>query len=104
MVLMASALLVTHTTTLGTLALPRWAQMPSADVAGFGTEVFAAIKGVAVGELLDPDDRALLFSVDIKTAESLSVLVSLPTMLLALPATAVTAASRCGAPTTASPW
>ncbi|MFG2556945.1 sulfite exporter TauE/SafE family protein [Streptomyces sp. NPDC048581] len=82
MVLMAAALLVTHMSTLGTLALPLWAQVPCGVVAGFGIGVVAAIMGVAGGELLIPT-IVLLFAVDIKTAGSLSLLVSLPTMLVA---------------------
>ncbi|MFD5874107.1 sulfite exporter TauE/SafE family protein [Streptomyces sp. NPDC060322] len=82
MVFMAAALLVTHTTTLGTLALPLWAQVPLGVVAGFGIGVVAAIMGVAGGELLIPT-IVLLFGQDIKTAGSLSLLVSLPTMLVA---------------------
>ncbi|WP_405536107.1 sulfite exporter TauE/SafE family protein [Streptomyces sp. NBC_00075] len=82
MVLMAAALMVTHTTPLGTLALPLWAQVPSGVVAGFGIRVVAAIMGVAGGELLIPT-IVLLFGEDIKTAGSLSLLVSLPTMLVA---------------------
>ncbi|MEU2781844.1 sulfite exporter TauE/SafE family protein [Streptomyces sp. NPDC007110] len=82
MVLMAAALLVTHVSPLGTLALPLWAQVPSGVVAGFGIGVVAAIMGVAGGELLIPT-IVLLFGVGIKTAGSLSLLVSLPTMLVA---------------------
>ncbi len=82
MVLMAAALVVTHTTTLGTLALPLWAQIPAGVVAGFGIGVVAAIMGVAGGELLIPT-IVLLFGEDIKTAGSLSLMVSLPTMLVA---------------------
>ncbi len=82
MVLMAAALVLTHTTTLNTLALPLWAQIPAGVVAGFGFGVVAAIMGVAGGELLIPT-IVLLFGVDIKTAGSLSLLVSLPTMLVA---------------------
>ncbi|MFF5313183.1 MULTISPECIES: sulfite exporter TauE/SafE family protein [Streptomyces] len=82
MVLMAAALVVTHTTTLDTLTLPLWAQIPSGVVAGFGIGVVAAIMGVAGGELLIPT-IVLLFGEDIKTAGSLSLLVSLPTMLVA---------------------
>ncbi|MFE9098546.1 TSUP family transporter [Streptomyces sp. NPDC007264] len=70
MVLMAVALLVTHTTALGTLTLPLWAEVPSGVVAGFGIGVVAAIMGVAGGELLIPT-IVLLFGVDIKTAGSL---------------------------------
>ncbi len=82
MVLMAAALVLTHTTTLATLDLPLWAQIPAGIAAGFGIGVVAAIMGVAGGELLIPT-IVLLFGQDIKTAGSLSLLVSLPTMLVA---------------------
>lgn len=82
MVLMAVALVLGHTTTLGTLDLPLWAQVPSGVAAGFGIGVVAAIMGVAGGELLIPT-IVLLFGEDIKVAGSLSLLVSLPTMLVA---------------------
>ncbi|WP_240926439.1 sulfite exporter TauE/SafE family protein [Streptomyces sp. JB150] len=82
MVLMAAALVVTHTTTVGTLGLPVWAGVPCGVLAGFGIGVVAAIMGVAGGELLIPT-IVLLFAVDIRTAGSLSLLVSLPTMLVA---------------------
>ncbi|GGR82519.1 UPF0721 transmembrane protein [Streptomyces nojiriensis] len=82
MVLMAAALVITHTTTLGTLALPPVAQVPLGVVAGFGIGVVAAIMGVAGGELLIPT-IVLLFGLGIKTAGSMSLLVSLPTMLVA---------------------
>ncbi|MCL7425382.1 sulfite exporter TauE/SafE family protein [Streptomyces sp. YS415] len=82
MVLMAVALVVTHSTTLDTLALPRGVQIPAGVSAGFGIGVVAAIMGVAGGELLIPT-IVLLFGEDIKTAGSLSLLVSLPTMLVA---------------------
>lgn len=82
MVLMAAGLLVTHTTALGALALPLWAQVPCGVAAGFGIGVVAAIMGVAGGELLIPT-IVLLFAVDIRAAGSLSLLVSLPTMLVA---------------------
>ncbi|QES47753.1 permease [Streptomyces venezuelae] len=82
MVLMAAALVVTHATALGSLALPLVAQVACGVVAGFGIGVVAAIMGVASGELLIPT-IVLLFAVDIKAAGSLSLLVSLPTMLVA---------------------
>ncbi|MHC5257361.1 sulfite exporter TauE/SafE family protein [Streptomyces sp. UC4497] len=82
MVLMAAALLATHLATVVTLALPLWAQVPCGVLAGFGIGVVAAIMGVAGGELLIPT-IVLLFGLDIKTAGSLSLLVSLPTMLVA---------------------
>ncbi|MFD1930886.1 TSUP family transporter [Nonomuraea mangrovi] len=50
--------------------------------AGFGIGAVAAIMGVAGGELLIPT-IVLLYAVDIKAAGSLSLLVSLPTMLVA---------------------
>ncbi|MCX5205956.1 sulfite exporter TauE/SafE family protein [Streptomyces sp. NBC_00237] len=82
MVLMAAALLVTNFATVDALALPLWAQVPCGAAAGFGIGVVAAIMGVAGGELLIPT-IVLLFALDIKTAGSLSLLVSLPTMLVA---------------------
>ncbi|WP_329115364.1 sulfite exporter TauE/SafE family protein [Streptomyces sp. NBC_01353] len=82
MVLMAAAVVTTHSTALGSLDLPVWAQVPCGVVAGFGIGVVAAIMGVAGGELLIPT-IVLLFAVDIKAAGSLSLLVSLPTMLVA---------------------
>ncbi|MCX5101317.1 sulfite exporter TauE/SafE family protein [Streptomyces sp. NBC_00264] len=82
MVFMAAALAVTHTTTLGTFDLSLWTQVPAGIAAGFGIGVVAAIMGVAGGELLIPT-IVLLFGENIKTAGSLSLLVSLPTMLVA---------------------
>jgi uncharacterized membrane protein YfcA len=82
MTLMAIALVLTHTTSVGALALPGPAQTIAGVAAGFGIGVVAAIMGVAGGELLIPT-IVLLYGVDIKTAGSLSLLVSLPTMLVA---------------------
>ncbi|MFJ8298363.1 TSUP family transporter [Streptomyces sp. NPDC094447] len=82
MVGMAAALVVTHTTALSTLDLPGPVQVVAGVVAGFGIGVVAAIMGVAGGELLIPT-IVLLFGADIKLAGSLSLLVSLPTMLVA---------------------
>ncbi|MFD5848127.1 TSUP family transporter [Streptomyces chartreusis] len=82
MVLMAAALLLTHLTTVETLSLPLGVQVPTGVAVGFGIGVVAAIMGVAGGELLIPT-IVLLFGLDIKTAGSLSLLVSLPTMLVA---------------------
>ncbi|MFJ5548027.1 sulfite exporter TauE/SafE family protein [Streptomyces sp. NPDC093225] len=82
MVLMAAALVLTHITTLGALDLALWAQVPAGIAAGLGIGAVAAIMGVAGGELLIPT-IVLLFGEDIKTAGSLSLLVSLPTMLVA---------------------
>ena len=51
-------------------------------VVGFGIGVVASLMGVAGGELLIPT-LVLLFGADIKLAGSLSLVVSLPTMLVA---------------------
>lgn len=56
-------------------------QLIAGVVAGFGIGIFAAILGVAGGELLIPT-LVLLFGADIKLAGSLSLVVSLPTMLV----------------------
>ncbi|RST04342.1 sulfite exporter TauE/SafE family protein [Streptomyces sp. WAC07149] len=82
MLLMAAALVLTHTTTMTTLDLPPATRIPAGVAAGLGIGVVAAIMGVAGGELLIPT-IVLLFGEDIKTAGSLSLLVSLPTMLVA---------------------
>ena len=57
-------------------------QLVAGVVAGFGIGLVAALMGVAGGELLIPT-LVLLFAVDTKLAGSLSLLVSLPTMLVA---------------------
>ncbi|MBC6445936.1 sulfite exporter TauE/SafE family protein [Actinokineospora sp. HBU206404] len=82
MVLMAAALVLTHATPLGAFALPGAVRIGVGIAAGFGIGVVAATMGVAGGELLIPT-IVLLYSIDIKTAGSLSLLVSLPTMLVA---------------------
>jgi uncharacterized membrane protein YfcA len=61
--------------------LPTAAQAIAGVVAGFGIGVVAALMGVAGGELLVPV-ITVLFAVDVKLAGSLSLLVSLPTMLV----------------------
>jgi uncharacterized membrane protein YfcA len=50
-------------------------------IAGFGIGIVAALMGVAGGELLIPT-IVLLYGVDIKMAGSLSLVVSLPTMIV----------------------
>jgi len=82
LVLMAAALVAAHAATPGTLHLPGTAQAIAGIAAGFGIGVVAAIMGVAGGELLIPT-IVLLYAVEIKIAGSLSLLVSLPTMLVA---------------------
>jgi len=71
-----------HVGAIPTLNLPAVAQALAGVVAGFGIGVVAAIMGVAGGELLIPT-IVLLYGVDTKLAGSLSLLVSLPTMLVA---------------------
>lgn len=68
--------------TLPTLDLTEPVQLVVGTVAGFGIGVVAALMGVAGGELLIPT-LVLLFAVDVKLAGSLSLVVSLPTMLVA---------------------
>ncbi|MFC5291270.1 TSUP family transporter [Actinokineospora guangxiensis] len=82
MAFMAAALIITHLTSLSSLALPAPIQTAAGVAAGFGIGVVAAIMGVAGGELLIPT-IVLLYGIDIRTAGSLSLLVSLPTMLVA---------------------
>ncbi|WP_411105226.1 TSUP family transporter [Streptomyces sp. cmx-4-9] len=101
MVLMAAALLVTHTTALGTLDLPLWAQVPAGVVAGFGIGVVAAIVGVAGGELLIPT-IVLLFGEDVKTAGSSPCWSPCPPCSSRSPATAAMAASLSSVPSSAS--
>ncbi|MFE7720801.1 sulfite exporter TauE/SafE family protein [Nocardia rhizosphaerihabitans] len=82
LVLIAAALAVSHLGHLGTLELPTVARIAAAVAAGVGIGIVAALMGVAGGELLIPT-IVLLFGVDIKVAGSLSLMVSLPTMLVA---------------------
>lgn len=82
LVLTAIALAASHIDTLGSVALPPATRVIAAVVAGIGIGVVAALMGVAGGELLIPT-IVLLFAVDIKLAGSLSLVVSLPTMLVA---------------------
>ena len=71
-----------HAGTVQGLTLAAAAQTVAGVVAGFGIGVVAAIMGVAGGELLIPT-IVLLYGVSTKLAGSLSLLVSLPTMLVA---------------------
>lgn len=68
--------------TIPTANLAEPVQIVAGVVAGFGIGVVAALLGVAGGELLIPT-FVLLYAVDTKLAGSLSLLVSLPTMLVA---------------------
>ena len=71
-----------HAGAVSALGLAPPAQAVAGILAGFGIGVVAAIMGVAGGELLIPT-IVLLYAVDTKLAGSLSLLVSLPTMLVA---------------------
>jgi uncharacterized protein len=82
MVFMAAALVATHLLPVASLHLSGWLQVVAGVAAGLVIGVVAAIMGVAGGELLIPT-IVLLFAIDIKTAGSLSLMVSLPTMLVA---------------------
>jgi len=82
LVLIAAALYASHTGTIEPLDLPPITRVAATVVAGFFIGVVAAVMGVAGGELLIPT-IVLLYAVDIKTAGSLSLAVSLPTMLVA---------------------
>ncbi|GEM33633.1 UPF0721 transmembrane protein [Nocardia neocaledoniensis NBRC 108232] len=82
LVLIAAALAVSHLGHLDTVELPTSARVITAVIAGVGIGIVAALMGVAGGELLIPT-IVLLFGVDIKVAGSLSLMVSLPTMLVA---------------------
>ncbi|MFD3506743.1 sulfite exporter TauE/SafE family protein [Nocardia sp. NPDC058666] len=82
LVLIAAALAATHLGPIGTLDLPPIPRFVVTVIAGVGIGTVAALMGVAGGELLIPT-IVLLFAVDIKTAGTLSLMVSLPTMLVA---------------------
>lgn len=82
LVFIAAALATTHLAQVGTLDLPPVPRTILGVAAGVGIGVVAAVMGVAGGELLIPT-IVLLYGVDIKIAGSLSLVVSLPTMLVA---------------------
>ena len=82
LVVVAAALGLTHVLELGSWDLPLLVRTVAGVAAGVGIGVVAALMGVAGGELLIPT-IVLLFAVDIKVAGSLSLMVSLPTMLVA---------------------
>lgn len=82
LVLIAILLLVTHFFAIEPLNLPVIPRIILGVIAGVLIGVVAALMGVAGGELLIPT-IVLLYGTDIKIAGSLSLLVSLPTMLVA---------------------
>jgi len=82
LVLIAAVLLMGHEPTSESVArLNGIALWVAGAVAGFVIGVVASLLGVAGGELLIPT-LVLLFGIDIKLAGSLSLVVSLPTMLV----------------------
>lgn len=81
LVAIAAVLVIGHDTVTGSPLFTGPVQAVAGVAAGFGIGVFAALMGVAGGELLIPT-LVLLFGADIKLAGSLSLAVSLPTMLV----------------------
>ncbi|ORA40702.1 permease [Mycobacterium branderi] len=82
LVLIATALIITHLGQLPAVQLPSAARIVVGIVAGALIGVVASLMGVAGGELIIPT-IVLLFALDIKIAGTLSLAVSLPTMLVA---------------------
>jgi uncharacterized membrane protein YfcA len=82
LVVIAGALLASHLGPVGALELPAGVSFALGLVAGVLIGIVAALMGVAGGELLIPT-IVLLYGIDIKLAGSLSLVVSLPTMLVA---------------------
>lgn len=82
LVLIAITLTVSHFGQVGQWDLGPAARIITGLIAGFGIGVVAALMGVAGGELLIPT-IVLLYGLDIKVAGSLSLVVSVPTMVVA---------------------
>lgn len=82
LVLIAVLLFVTHFFAMEPLGVPVVPRIILGIIAGVIIGVVAALMGVAGGELLIPT-IVLLYGADIKIAGSLSLLISLPTMLVA---------------------
>lgn len=82
LVVIAVVLASTHFADLGTLDLPPMPRAVAGAIAGALIGMVAAFMGVAGGELLIPT-IVLLFGAEIRLAGSLSLLVSLPTMVVA---------------------
>lgn len=81
LVLIAVVLLFGHEQGATEPLLTGWTQMVAGVVCGFAIGVIASLMGIAGGELLIPT-LVLLFGADIKLAGSLSLVVSLPTMIV----------------------
>jgi uncharacterized membrane protein YfcA len=80
--LIAVVLVGTHLGAVADLGLDGPVQVVAGVVAGFLIGLAASVMGVAGGELLIPT-IVLLYGIDVKTAGSLSLIVSLPTMVAA---------------------
>ena len=80
--LVAVVLVTSHLGTVDDLGLDGPVQVVAGVVAGFLIGIAASVMGVAGGELLIPT-IVLLYGIDVKTAGSLSLMVSLPTMVAA---------------------
>lgn len=81
LVLIAVALMFAHDTHAAAPVLSGWPLIAVGVVAGVGIGLVAALMGVAGGELLIPT-IVLLFGADIRLAGSLSLVISLPTMIV----------------------
>jgi uncharacterized membrane protein YfcA len=81
LVMIALILLLAHSPEARTPLLNGAAQAVAGVVAGFCIGIVASLMGVAGGELLIPT-LVLLFASDIKLADSLSLMISLPTMIV----------------------
>ncbi|MGL0119965.1 TSUP family transporter [Salmonella enterica subsp. enterica] len=68
----------------GGLFQPGLATIIAGVISGFFIGIVAALLGVVGGELLIPT-IVILFGVDIKQAGSLSLMISLPTMIVGFP-------------------
>lgn len=82
LVVIAAALAWSHFGAVGALDLPVGWRIVVGGLTGVAIGVVAALMGVAGGELLIPT-FVLLYGVNVKVAGSLSLMVSLPTMLVA---------------------
>ena len=83
LILIAAVLAWSHIGHLDPLTIQPVPRAVIGVLAGIGIGVVAALMGVAGGELLIPT-IVLLYGIDIKVAGSLFLVVSLPTMLVAL--------------------
>lgn len=81
LVLIAALLVTSHLGTIPTADLATPVRIAAGVVAGVAIGVVASLMGVAGGEFIIPT-IVLLFALDIKVAGSLSLLISLPTMLV----------------------